>query len=675
MSINRYDLVTRHNPILTEIDTDSPLTIGNGRIAFTADITGFQSFSAEYEKTGFPLCTMSEWGWHTIPSKDLRPLELTEYITERGSFRYPVKKFPGNETTYDWLRQNPHRLNLGKIAIKTRNEDLHPQDIFPIKQELHLYSGIIESLFLYCGTLIRVLSACDPKTDTFAWEISANKEGLPNCFSIEISFPYGSSSISGSDWSCPERHRTNISFMENGTACAERRLDGNSYHVMVSAGEHALSWNEDKHQICIKPFRANAPCAFSVRFSPDNNCGPLPKPHTVFENSRLWWKDFWEQGGAIDFEGSTNACAHELERRIVLSQYVLAIQSCGTIPPAETGLTCNSWYGKFHLEMYPLHTAWLPLWNRGELLERSLPWFLRHLDKACENAAKNGFSGARWPKMIDPSGEDSPSPIAPLLVWQQPHILYLLELLYSTGKDRAFLERYRDIVFETASFMVDFAVFDCKTGTWNIEAPVIPAQEEHDPMNVRNPAFELAYWSHGLHITMDWLERLGETVPVKWREVAIHMAPMAKSDGLYIAHENCPDTFTDFNRDHPSMLMSFGFIDGGHIDREAMRKTLRKVLECWDYQSLWGWDFAMMAMTAAKLDEPKIAIDTLLCDTEKNTYVASGNNYQKSRTDLPLYLPGNGSLLLAMTMGKKLFPDDGTWKVEFEGIKSLPERR
>lgn len=49
-----------------------------------------------------------------------------------------------------------------------------------------------------------------------------------------------------------------------------------------------------------------------------------------------------------------------------------------------------------------------------------------------------------------------------------------------------------------------------------------------------------------------------------------------------------------------------------------------------------------------------------------------------TRNDLPLYLPGNGSLLLAVAMmsagyrgcDKPLpgFPEDGSWTVVFEGI-------
>jgi hypothetical protein len=130
------------------------------------------------------------------------------------------------------------------------------------------------------------------------------------------------------------------------------------------------------------------------------------------------------------------------------------------------------------------------------------------------------------------------------------------------------------------------------------------------------------------------------------------------------------------------MLGSYGLIASHRVDRDLMERTLDKVLKCWDYESMWGWDFAMMAMTAVRLNKPELAVDILLYDTPKNAYVISGNNFQKLRKDLPLYLPGNGSLLLAAAMmcagygenTEKLpgFPKDGTWEVEYEGINPFP---
>ena len=46
--IDRYALVNRHNVILQQADPLAPLSVGNGDFAFTADITGMQSFEDYY---------------------------------------------------------------------------------------------------------------------------------------------------------------------------------------------------------------------------------------------------------------------------------------------------------------------------------------------------------------------------------------------------------------------------------------------------------------------------------------------------------------------------------------------------------------------------------------------------------------------------------------------------
>lgn len=63
--INRKALVQRHNVVVTKADSLSSLTVGNGKFAFTVDVTGLQSFPLNYQK-GVPLGTESEWGWHSF---------------------------------------------------------------------------------------------------------------------------------------------------------------------------------------------------------------------------------------------------------------------------------------------------------------------------------------------------------------------------------------------------------------------------------------------------------------------------------------------------------------------------------------------------------------------------------------------------------------------------------
>jgi hypothetical protein len=666
--IDRENLVKRHNPILTETDLESPISLGNGNFAFTADITGLQTLGAEYAAANAPLCTMSQWGWHTEPNRNggrytLADLQMTEYSANGKRSLYAVERKPGNEEVYDWLRHNPHKFNLAKIALSYDGKAITAADVSDIRQELDLYSGVLSSSFKVFGKKVAVVTVCAQSADIVGFSIICEADGR---FKAEISFPYASHKITGSDWENADGHTTEIN--EN-IIC--RNLDNDHYFIRIY--DNALFERTAKHTFAATLESGITEFAFGffkndadLRNTADWTFGK------VIADARDGWRAYWQNGGAADFSHCKEPQAFELERRVVLSQYLTAVHSAGSLPPQETGLMCNSWYGKFHLEMHFLHSAQFALWGRGELLERSLDWYFEILEKAKENAARNGFKGARWPKMTSYEGWDSPSSIATLLIWQQPHIIYMLELLRSTkqGKERdAFTERYWPLVKETADFMASFAWFNEETGKYDLPMPLIPAQEEHKPEITKNPTFELCYWRFGLDTAVSWAEEMGHDC-AGWAKVCGNLAGLPTGDGLYLAHENCPDTFGKFNRDHPSMLYGYGFLPRDYANSDIMSETFDKVKRCWDFSSTWGWDFAYMAMTLAMLGRHEEAIDMLLMETAKNSYVASGNNYQKGRTDLPLYLPGNGSLLFAVAvmLAGGGFPQNGLWDIDFEGI-------
>lgn len=693
MAINRYELASRHNPILNQIDYKSPLTVGNGEFAYTADITGLQTLYEEYKEANSPLCTMSQWGWHTTPVSSDRyaytteDVVMTEYDFAGRKVTYAVDSKPGNEKVYFWLRQNPHRFNLGRLGFLYQGRRIVPEDISDIRQTLYLYEGLLDSRFTLQGVSCRVLTSCHQNMDAIAVNVESDLLS-DGSLSVLLEFPYGAPDITASDFNHPERHTTLIEAKSDQELHIKRIMDRTEYYVMLQSDPDIDVDSIEKHNYHIRT-RQEGRLSFSVTFS-GQRLKAAPTSEQVFTSSREGWKAFWEEGGAIDLHRSEDERALELERRIVLSMYQSAVQSCGSMPPQETGLTCNSWHGKFHLEMYLWHLAYLPLWNRTELLERSLDWYLKHLPEARENAARNGFRGAKWPKQVAYDGIDSPSPIATLLIWQQPHIIYMLELLYQSSRKKvltdengACLKQYWILIKETADYMADLAVYNDKTNRYDLVPPVIPAQEAHDPRITLNPIFEVEYWRFTLSLAAEWAKRLHKDAEaVEWLKVAGHMAELPMKDGLYLAHENCPTTYEDYNKDHPMMLAVYGLINSDRVDPEAMRCTLKKTIDCWDYHTMWGWDFALMAMTAVRLGLPELAIELLLKDTPNNQYVQSGNNSQRKREDLPLYLPGNGSLLLALSLmvagyegcNEKLpgFPKDGLWKVEYENILPFP---
>jgi hypothetical protein len=676
--IDREALVSRHCPEIRKLNPLAPLSLGNGEFAFTCDMTGLQTFPEEYEN-GMPLCTMSQWGWHTSPrGADTKALRLIEYDTYGRKVGYATSS-DGQSGLYNWLRENPHRLHLGQIGLrllKATGQEARPADVTRVDQKLDLWRGILTSRFNFEDVPVTVRTAVHPVLDLLAIDIDSPLIAKQR-IAVRISFPYGSPAMNAADWNRAQAHTSAILRKAAGRVDLHRRLDDDEYFVALDSAGDSTFATEKPHTFLITPGPRQRRLKVVIRFTRRASSAPMPAARETFAASAEHWKRFWTRGGAIEFVGSRDPRALELEHRVVLSQYLTAIQCSGSKPPQETGLTVNSWYGKFHLEMHWWHAAQFALWNRIHLLEKSLGWYDTVLPRARELARSQGYAGARWPKMVGPEGRDSPSPIGPLLIWQQPHPIFYAELCYRKHKTLRTLERYRSIVLESADFMASFAFLDEKTRRYVLGPPVIPAQENHPPRETWNPTFELAYWRFGLNIAQRWRERLGMQRSAAWDSILSKLSPLPVLDGVYLAHQNCPQTYVERNYDHPSMLGAFGVLTGDGVDGDTMRRTLDRVMKEWQWDKTWGWDYPLTAMTAARLGKAGVAIDALMMTTEKNRYLLNGHNWQ--RPNLPCYLPGNGGLLYAVAMmaagwkgaphtSAPGFPSDGSWVVKWEGL-------
>ena len=694
MAIDRLALVRRHNPVLRSLDPRCPLSVGNGEITFTVDGTGLQTFHGLYEG-GVPLCTQAQWGWHSFPTTGEEPaLRLEEFDAGGRKVGYPTSP-EGQWETFHRLRMNPHRLNLGAIGFRLTggpDPELVPGEIGDLRQELDLWTGVITSSWRLLGSVpVTVFTCCHPSRDAISIRVES-----PACatrgLGVKLVFPYGSPDRNASNWAQPAANRSDMSSAGGRLSVISRTLDATRTTCFLHLGEGAAVCRLGEHTFLVAPPAGMPRLSLVVEFSPAAGPGDELESRTVETASAESWARFWQDGGAIACAASRDPRAAELERRIVLSQYLTAIQCAGSLPPQETGLTCNSWYGKFHLEMHYWHAGHFPLWGRAGLLERSLGWYATARDSARRRAREQGYAGARWPKMTGPDGAESPSAINPLIIWQQPHPIMLAELVRRAWPDRATMDRYADLVFDSAEFMASFVRKDPSRGSpargrFVLGPPIVPAQENHDPRAVLNPAFELEYWDFGLRTALEWRRRLGLSPVETWEKVLGALAKLPVTDGRYVPYEGCPETWGAHAVDHPSMLCCLGMLPGRKVDRATMDRTLDAVLKHWQFGEAWGWDFPAIAMTAARLGRPADAVDALLMDTPKNTFLANGHNAQGTRTDLPLYLPGNGALLIAaaaMTAGwdgarratgardAPGFPADGSWSVAWEGLLPVP---
>ena len=491
--IDRLAVVHRHNVILREVDRDNPLTVGNGEFAFTADATGLQTFADDFADT-VPLCTQSQWGWHTNPlppgvrREDFR---LTDFDSDGRPVPYRMRRDePAQQAAYWWLRENPHRMNLGRIGLRLRRPDGSDAaigDVGQVYQELDLWAGRLTSRFVFAGERVTVETCCPGDTDGVATRVTSpllKRGGL----SIVVRFPYPGPSAAGTaakPWDAPERHTSTLTPAGPNAVRIARRLDGDAYGV-------ALRWSSATlAETAAHTFELSSAagadsieltCTFAA--SPDDEADP-PSFDASRDASAAMWADFWTSGGAIDFDGSTDPRARELERRVVLSQYLMRVNCAGSLPPQETGLTINSWYGKFHLEMHWWHGVQFACWGRLPLLERSLGFYGRILPRARALAEEQGYRGVRWPKMVGPDGEDGPSPIGPLLLWQQPHPIYYAELCYRERPTRETLDHWREIVEQTAVFMAD-RTHRSADGVYSLNPPIKGVQENNPPLETRN---------------------------------------------------------------------------------------------------------------------------------------------------------------------------------------------
>lgn len=689
--IDREALVTRHNVVVRKVDPTAPLTVGNGGFAFTVDVTGLQTFGEHYYRHGIPLETMARWCWATDENPNGYKLaDANRDYPQPDGTTVAIPSTLGTPAS-DWLRRNPRQHPMAQLSLEWRKPDgtpFTPADIQEPEQTLDLWRGVITSRYKLGGVPVVVTTTADAKSDSIAVRLESELVATGQ-LRVRVAFPRGHDpavkNTPALDWTLPETHQSKMT----SPTTIERTIPGTRYYFctnqpMRATGPHAFEIKAD----------AGKELAFVARFSPEP-AAKVPTSAAVTLNSGAYWPAFWQSGAAVDFTGSTNPLAQKMENRIVLSRYLTAVQCAGDVPPQESGLTANTWYGKHHTEMIVWHTSHFFQWGETAMGKKNLDWFLGQLPNAKATAALRGLKGARWSKMIGPDGRESPGG-NPLIIWNQPHLIFLADLALRQSPSQENLEKYRELVFETAECLVSMLKFDEKRGQYVLGPPLWIAQEIHDPATSQNPAYELAYWRWAIETAQRWRVRSGMKREAQWDAVLAKLSPLPVFEGKYTALESHPDTWTNLNsrHDHPSFLMPYGFFQSGaDVDRATMDRTLTAVLKEWDWKAkIFGWDYPMVAMTAARLNRPADAVEILLRDGPNNRYFPNGHcpvgsdraqdSQLEGRREIAVYLPANGAFLAAAalmvggwegcTEEFPGIPKDGTWKVRAEGLTRLP---
>ena len=300
-------------------------------------------------------------------------------------------------------------------------------------------------------------------------------------------------------------------------------------------------------------------------------------------------------------------------------------------------------------------------WGKWTELWRSQPsMYTEFLPASLARAANQGYKGARWGKMSDPSGRSSPAApsadIDAFLIWQQPHPTYFAEVewrAFPTYKQRT-LNRWDEIVTETANFMASFAWYNSTTGVYDLGPPVYTASETTDAYVTINPTFEIEYWRFGLDIAKRWKLRQGQPVPQAWQDVLDKLAPIYVDEyGTFPTYEGIPGMWTDpsTTNSHPMMAGIYGIlpppVSGPPLNMTVVQNTADKILSTWQLTGAWGWDFPLLAMNSLRLGDIDQAMDYLLYPA----YQFDDAGYPLGGSAVPTpYMPASGSLLMAVAM-------------------------
>ncbi|KAK9782918.1 putative Six-hairpin glycosidase-like protein [Seiridium cardinale] len=677
--IDRRSIVQSFNPHRNASPDTTPLQVGNGNFAFGVDITGLQTFQ--------PFATLSTWGWHnfslpTTPGQtSVNDFTGLEWWTHDRLVNYDQPN-PAENDISQWLIQNPQRINLGQIGLSFSDGDTTEDALENKSQVLDLWTGKISSSFEYKGEEVRVETWSASRSDTLGISIES---ALLSDGTLSVFFDFPLPTTNKFDapsvgiFNATVNHTTTMTTDEK-SANIRHDVDATTYYASIqweSRSEMSGPVN-DTHRYTLKPENGVQKLQFSVAYSPEPS-SHVASLEDISAASTDWWEEYWTTGAFIDLTSSTSPNATELQRRTILSQYLEAVNSASSNPPQESGLVNNGWYGKFHLEMVLWHSLHFARWNQWTLLRRSIPnTYQRFLASSVSRAAAQGYDGARWGKMTDPTGRSAPGEINSLLIWQQPHAMYFAELEYRSFPCNETLESWDEVLTGTADFMASYAWWNETTQVYDLGPPMYPVSENTNPNATVNPAFEIAYWRFGLDVAIQWKQRQALEVPADWVTVRDNLAPLplTPEGDTFAVYEGIPNMWQNTTvQDHPAMAGIFGLLpppgSGPSLNMTVVQNTHDKITQLWDLADCWGWDFPMLAMNSLRLGDVEQAIAYLLdplFEFDDAGYPVGG-----IRVATP-YFPGSGGFLLAMAMmaggwdGDEGLHFPAEWNVKVEGF-------
>lgn len=249
---------------------------------------------------------------------------------------------PAQSEISNWLIQNPQRLNLARIGFSFNGKEAVEDELQEKMQELDLWAGRISSSFKYQGTLVSVETWADASSDSVG--ISVESELLTKgSLGIFFDFPFPTRNKFEAPFvgvfNATSSHITTLRSRDS-SATIRHDLDETSYDVSIhwDAGAGISGPAEGTHRYLLQTSGNQKRIALSVGFSPTTAKPRVPSVTQIKNTSEEWWESFWNSGAFVDLSAATSEKATELQRRVILSQYLTAVNSASQYPPQGSRL-------------------------------------------------------------------------------------------------------------------------------------------------------------------------------------------------------------------------------------------------------------------------------------------------------------------------------------------------
>ena len=277
---DRYEIISSCNIENSFIDSQNLLSVGNGNIRFTVDLTGLQTFP--------------------------------EIYSYGNLLRTQTHGFKGNPLI-------SHLGLIGLQIIKEDGKEISVKDISKPVQKLDLWTGEIDSRFYIEGVPVHLKTVCHPYYDMISVKIISELIGEKR-LKIKINFPEDAISVSGYNSNYPDKPVSVILPDTNNLTFFRSSLNNSEYSVILWRNNADLQ-KINQYQYYLEPDRADTVYSFSCQYLNNTENGRIQTFKETETASRRSWGKFWNNLDNYYFNGTSDSKSSDLRRDKILTLY------------------------------------------------------------------------------------------------------------------------------------------------------------------------------------------------------------------------------------------------------------------------------------------------------------------------------------------------------------------